>query len=75
MGYPIKSEGIPITDLLTTFEAATRLRMSRQTLAKWRLAGFGPKFIRCGRKILYRREDLTRWLETRTATSTSEAEA
>jgi hypothetical protein len=55
-----------------TFGTARRLHTSRQTLANWRLAGFGPSFIRCGRKILYEESELIRWLTERTGSSTSE---
>ena len=63
-----------MNELIDTIEAAQHLRVSRQTLAKWRLQGFGPKFIRCGRKILYRAEDIALWLDGRTAASTTEAD-
>ena len=63
-----------MNELFDTIEAAQQLRVSRQTLAKWRLQGFGPRFIRCGRKILYRAEDIALWLNSRTATSTTEAD-
>ena len=38
-------------------------RISRQTLRVWRMNGYGPIFIRVGRCIRYRREDLDVWLE------------
>jgi len=34
-------------------EAADRLRLSKQTLANWRVAGTGPRFIKFGRRVLY----------------------
>jgi predicted DNA-binding transcriptional regulator AlpA len=33
------------------------------TLSNWRYRGTGPKYIKIGRKVLYRRADLTEWLE------------
>ena len=62
-------------ELFDTFEAASKLKVSRQALAKWRVAGDGPPFIRCGAKILYRRSDIEDWLNARTASSTTEADA
>lgn len=34
-------------------EVAARLRINVGTLANWRTAGCGPKFIKFGHKILY----------------------
>ena len=45
------------------------------TLAKMRLTGRGPAFIRVGRAICYDQRELQRWLETRTFRSTAEATA
>lgn len=38
---------------LTTHETAARLRVRVTTLANWRVSGFGPRFIKVGRKVLY----------------------
>lgn len=44
-------------------EAAEYLRVSRSTLAKWRLRGEGPPFHRFGRrKIYYLKHELDSWL-------------
>jgi hypothetical protein len=40
-------------EFLTSKELATRWRLSDQTLANWRYAGKGPKFIRVGSRVLY----------------------
>jgi len=34
-------------------EAAARLRISKGTLANWRVTGEGPRFIEFGRRVLY----------------------
>jgi predicted DNA-binding transcriptional regulator AlpA len=34
-------------------DAAAYLRLSRSTLAKWRMKGEGPPFHRCGRRLIY----------------------
>jgi hypothetical protein len=44
--------------LLTEKEAAKRLCHSLSTLRRWRRAGCGTGFVRFGRLILYRSEDL-----------------
>lgn len=50
-------------ELLTTREAAEYLRQSESTLAHWRVAGTGPRTVRIGRRVLYRRDDLAEFVE------------
>jgi hypothetical protein len=38
---------------LTSKELSDRWRLSDQTLANWRYAGKGPRFIRVGSRVLY----------------------
>jgi helix-turn-helix protein len=45
---------------------------TKKTLANWRSAGKGPKFIKAGHKILYRVADVHQWLESRVFASTSD---
>ena len=53
--------------LLTTDQAATHMNIKPQTLIIWRSTKRYPlPFIRVGRSIRYRVEDLDRWLESRT---------
>ena len=52
--------------LLREVEAADLLRASVRTLQGWRSRGFGPAFIRAGRSIRYRRDDLVAWIEANT---------
>lgn len=59
-------------EVLDAAEAAAYLRTSPSSLAKWRMFGGGPVFIRqSARKTLYRRADLDRWLSDRAFGSTS----
>jgi predicted DNA-binding transcriptional regulator AlpA len=51
--------------LLTADEAAERLRAAPNTLRYWRYTGDGPRFIRVGRKVLYRESALNTWLQAR----------
>ncbi len=58
---------------LTAQEAGDYLRLSKSSLAKLRLYGGGPRFIRVsGRKITYRQSDLDAWVAAREHQSTSE---
>lgn len=56
------------TELLTEREAADIARLSTRTLKRLAEIGEGPARIRLSaRRIAYRRADLIRWIETRTA--------
>ncbi|WP_296204142.1 helix-turn-helix domain-containing protein [uncultured Hyphomicrobium sp.] len=61
---------------LTVEEAARFVRLSVKTLAKLRVSGGGPRFIKAGigrrAKVLYRRTDLDDWLASLSFASTSE---
>ena len=51
-------------DKLRAAEAARYLRVSRSTLAKWRMRGEGPPFHHCGpRLVYYLRAEIDAWLE------------
>jgi predicted DNA-binding transcriptional regulator AlpA len=60
---------------LTATEAAKVLGLASSTLAKLRLSGTGPVYCKLGRRVVYRREDLTSWLESHVARNTSDADA
>jgi predicted DNA-binding transcriptional regulator AlpA len=57
--------------LLSNDEAATFLGLSPKTLPKWRVSGTGPKFVRLGRRVMYRPSDLEDWISGRIRTSTT----
>ena len=54
--------------LLRERELSTVLGVDRRTLHRWRIAGFGPTWVRVGRLIRYPRADLERWIAERTVT-------
>lgn len=59
--------------ILRTPEAAKYIGLSASTLAKFRLSGDGPKFIKLGKRAIgYDQQDLDSWLEGRAKKSTSE---
>jgi predicted DNA-binding transcriptional regulator AlpA len=58
--------------LLTTAEVAERLRVSTSFLAKARVTGLGPRFIKIGRSCRYRLSDVESYERSRARTSTSE---
>lgn len=60
-----------IATLIGADEAAAYLNLSPSTLAKMRLAGTSPKFVKMGRRVAYRREDLDAWVHERLKSSTA----
>jgi predicted DNA-binding transcriptional regulator AlpA len=47
---------------LTAAEAATLLRVSAITLSRWRIQGYGPRWIKMGpKRVAYARDDLIAW--------------
>jgi excisionase family DNA binding protein len=64
----------PLSSLLyTPDEAADMLRTKARTLERWRHTGGGPVFLKVGRRVVYRYDDLEQWLtqQRRAHTSTS----
>ena len=49
--------------LLSPDAAAAYLQINPRTLANWRVQGKSPKFVRSGRRPLYRRVDLDEWID------------
>lgn len=50
-------------DRLRAVDAANQLCVSRSTLAKWRMNGFGPRYHRCGPRIVYYiQQEIDAWL-------------
>jgi len=43
---------------LTDIQVAARLGVSRFTVRSWRLKGVGPRFLKMGRAVRYRPEDV-----------------
>lgn len=64
----------PTETLLTTAQAATLLGFHPSYLAKARLTGTGPRFLKIGGKsVRYRRSEIDAWLADKLRNSTSEA--
>lgn len=47
---------------LTPVEAGEYLRSTPSTLSKLRLNGKGPSFVRIGKAVRYRKQDLDEWM-------------
>ncbi|WP_420417417.1 helix-turn-helix transcriptional regulator [Pacificispira sp.] len=61
-----------IQHTLRTDDAARYIGLSASTMAKLRLSGKGPQYIKTGRIVLYRPADLDSWLDAQLRSSTSE---
>lgn len=61
------------TELLNTPQTAKYLGVSTHALVKWRITGYGPKFCKLGRRILYRRREIDDWISGKIRRSTSDA--
>lgn len=52
-------------ELIPAEKAAEMLRIRPQTLAAWRIhnrENRGPRWLKCGRRVFYRRADICAWL-------------
>ena len=59
-------------DWLAPKQACEMLGVSIRTLEYWRQTGYGPRFAKVGRKILYSRSAIEEWLASKGYGSTSE---
>jgi hypothetical protein len=50
--------------LLNEQTVARQLQITVHALRRWRFEGRGPRFIRTGRLVRYRPEDVNTWLRT-----------
>jgi len=57
--------------MLTTDELAHQLKISKNTLAAWRVSGKGPEFVKLGRRVVYDPKAIFAWVEASTRKSTS----
>jgi hypothetical protein len=49
-------------ELQTEEVTAVELKVKPPTLTQWRFRGIGPKYIKVGRAVFYRRADVAEWL-------------
>jgi excisionase family DNA binding protein len=64
----------PTGTVLNVKAAAKRLGLSKPHLDRLRITGGGPKFVKLGRRVVYRVADLDDWLEANLRSSTSETD-
>jgi Helix-turn-helix domain len=51
-----------LSEFLTTEELAAELRRNKRTLDRWEALGIGPPRTHVGRKVLYNRASVQKWL-------------
>ena len=61
-----------MTELLDEKQAAALLRVTTKGLQSWRYRGNGPRFVKVGRCVRYRLEDLQTFVLAALRTSTSD---
>lgn len=54
-------------DLIPDALFAKTIGVTQQTLAGWRCSGQGPEFVKLGRGVFYRREDVRKWIASSVA--------
>lgn len=63
-----------VETLLTTHDVAVQWGLSEITLRKWRMTGTGPRWVRLGRSVRYRRAAVDAFLAGREYATTTEAD-
>lgn len=58
-------------EILITEEVESLIRTPTATLAYWRSVGKGPAWFKAGRRVLYRKSDVERWIDENVVTPTS----
>jgi predicted DNA-binding transcriptional regulator AlpA len=69
---PTTPEALAGRKFLTAKDAASLMGLANQTLAKYRVTGESPPYLKIGRKIVYDREELETWMAERRRRSTSD---
>lgn len=73
------TELVQLGTLITAIQAAQRLGVCPQTLARWRQAGNSPRWVRLSSgprgRVMYTPEALAEWIASHSATSTSQETA
>ena len=54
---------LSIAETLSITEAAAYIGWPVEIMRRWRALGTGPKFVKAGRLVRYRRAALDRWLD------------
>jgi predicted DNA-binding transcriptional regulator AlpA len=61
---PIKPSLPDVPDLLNEHQVAKFVQLSVACVRRWRLSRSGPKYLKIGAAVRYRREDVESWLSS-----------
>jgi hypothetical protein len=61
--------------LLSERQAAEHLGISIRTMQSWRIRGYGPSYIKCGKAVRYEPKELEAFKQQQTRQSTAEQPA
>ncbi len=53
--------------MMPEVEVALELRVSVRTVIRWRVSGVGPPYVRLGKRVFYKRQDVAAWLARQAA--------
>jgi len=62
---------LPSDPLIDEVAGARILNCKVKTLQAWRSRGGGPRYVKVGSLVRYRKSDILEWIERRTVDSTS----
>lgn len=60
--------------MLNEFEVANMTGLTVSTLRQWRVSGSKLPFVKLGRRVVYKKDDVTDYIAANTFRSTTEAE-
>lgn len=60
---PTPTSPCDLDPLLTPAQVGNYLGVPLGTLANWRYQGRGPTYVRLGRHVRYRAQDITAWID------------
>ncbi len=72
-GHISKESKLSFEALFDERVAADLLNVKTKTLQAWRVRGHGPKFVKLGRAVRYRRGDLQEYVRSRLRMATRDA--
>ena len=72
LNIPTDKTGTDFERLLTEKDVADLLQVSRSWLAKARVGGYGPPFVKIGKSVRYTETGILHWTRSRQRFSTSE---
>jgi predicted DNA-binding transcriptional regulator AlpA len=59
---------VSVRDIANTRETADYMDKPEKTLINWRSLGIGPRYLKLGNTVRYRRSDVDAWLVRRAVT-------